>query len=252
MLQYDTGNQDGSNYGSSGIKGICGAIGWTSDRGSSTGIRGRGSFSEQGGRSGSKGRGYGHGRALDSIILSLRQLTEVGYSITIKNEHLTMRDYEDRLVLKVANAREESWLWHLRLGDVNFQTLEVMSSKGVVKGLSSVKRFAQIPSHVMSTITNLTQFHGLDDEDALGHLSLFVRICDTFRINDVSEEAVYIRLVSFTLTKFMKKCYPPKSARLRDQIHSFRMDDDEPYYLAWERFNSLLSKCPSTACLIGP
>ncbi|KAI3762778.1 hypothetical protein L1987_53219 [Smallanthus sonchifolius] len=29
----------------------------------------------------------------------------------------------------------------------------------------------QIPSHVMSTITHATQFHGLEDEDAPGHVS---------------------------------------------------------------------------------
>ncbi|KAI3814002.1 hypothetical protein L1987_18741 [Smallanthus sonchifolius] len=45
--------------------------------------------------------------------------------------------------------------------------------------------------------------------------------------------------------KFLKKYYSPsKAAHLRDQIHSFRMDPDEPYHMAWERFNTLLSKCP--------
>ncbi|KAI3797565.1 hypothetical protein L1987_32823 [Smallanthus sonchifolius] len=42
-----------------------------------------------------------------------------------------------------------------------------------------------------------------------------------------------------------KKYYlPSKAARLRDQIHSFRMDPDEPYHMAWERFNTILSRYP--------
>ncbi|KAD4888160.1 hypothetical protein E3N88_20233 [Mikania micrantha] len=85
------------------------------------------------------------------------------------------------------------------------RTVHKLASHGVVGARSAITRPGvnnnnwQIPSHVMSTIMNSTQFHGLDDEDAPGHLSLFVRICDTFRINGVSEEAVYLRLFPFTL-----------------------------------------------------
>ncbi|KAI3805520.1 hypothetical protein L1987_27970 [Smallanthus sonchifolius] len=128
--------------------------------------------------------------------------------------------------------------------------------------------FWQIPSHVMSTITHATQFHGLEDEDAPGHLSRFARICDTFNITGVSKDAIYLRLFPFSLSahastwldtlpdnsittwedleaKFFKKYYPPSRAtRLRDQIHSFRMDPDDPYHMVWERFNAFLSRCP--------
>ena len=42
----------------------------------------------------------------------------------------------------------------------------------------------------------------------------------------------------------VSKYFPPaKASRLRDQIHSFRMEPDEPYHLAWERFQTLLSRC---------
>ncbi|KAI3774710.1 hypothetical protein L1987_49270 [Smallanthus sonchifolius] len=123
----------------------------------------------------------------------------------------------------------------------------------------------QIPSHVMNTISNSNQFHGLEDEDEPGHLSRFARICDTFRITGAFDDAILLRLFPFTLsgrsatwldtlpqdsittwadlkTKFLKKYYPPsKGARLRDQIHSFRMDPEEPYHMAWERFNEQVS-----------
>ncbi|KAI3810154.1 hypothetical protein L1987_19764 [Smallanthus sonchifolius] len=119
----------------------------------------------------------------------------------------------------------------------------------------------------MSTITHATQFHGLEDEDAPEHLSRFARICDTFNITGVSKDTIYLRLFPFSLSrrastwldtlldnsittwedleaKFFKKYYPPsRAARLRDQIHSFRMDPEEPYHMAWERFNTLLSRC---------
>jgi hypothetical protein len=124
-----------------------------------------------------------------------------------------------------------------------------------------------IPSHVLTTISNSTQFNAIDYEDAPGHLSRFIRICDTFGITGVTPEAIYLRLFPLSLVgraaswldvltensiatradmqaKFLKKYYPPsKAARIRDQIHSFHMDADEPYHMASERFNTLLSKC---------
>ncbi|KAI3815718.1 hypothetical protein L1987_15397 [Smallanthus sonchifolius] len=160
------------------------------------------------------------------------------------------------------------------------RTVHQRASDGVTGVRSSITRPAipntntlQIPSHVMSTITHATQFHGLEDEDAPGHLSRFARICDTFNITGVSKDAIYLRLFPFSLSgrastwldtlpdnsittwedlhaKFYKKYYPPSSAaRLRDQIQSFRMDPDEPYHMAWERFNTLLSRCPQHGLL---
>ncbi|KAI3807792.1 hypothetical protein L1987_23726 [Smallanthus sonchifolius] len=98
----------------------------------------------------------------------------------------------------------------------------------------------QIPSHVMNTISNSTQFHELEDEDAPGHMSRFARICDTFRITGATDDSN--RVASFPVHPIWSLCH--LAARLRDQIHSFRMDPDEPYHMAWERFNTLLSKCP--------
>src|ERR1044071_4601556 len=126
----------------------------------------------------------------------------------------------------------------------------------------------QIPSHVLTIIINVTQFHGLDEEDAHGHLSRFVRICDTFNLSHITKEANYLRLFPFTLSSraatwydtmpnssittwedmlgnFLRKYHPAsKDSRIREQIHSFRMDPDDPYYMAWERFQTLLSRCP--------
>ncbi|KAI3819806.1 hypothetical protein L1987_13658 [Smallanthus sonchifolius] len=58
------------------------------------------------------------------------------------------------------------------------RTVHQRASDGVTEARSSITRPAipntntwQILSHVMSTITHDTQFHGLEDEDAPGHLS---------------------------------------------------------------------------------
>ncbi|KAK1421883.1 hypothetical protein QVD17_24595 [Tagetes erecta] len=162
------------------------------------------------------------------------------------------------------------------MGDQNPRlTVHQQASDGITGSRSAITRPVvantnnwQIPSYVMSTITSAVQFHGLDDEDATGHLSRFVRICDTFNITVVTGDAVYLWLFPFSLSgrastwldslpqdsittwdnlqsKFLKKYNPAsKTARMRDQIHSFRMDPDERYCDAWERFQTLLSHCP--------
>jgi hypothetical protein len=156
----------------------------------------------------------------------------------------------------------------LDMGEPPRRTIHEMANDGLAGARFPYARPAmpngnnwQIPSHVINSITNSTQFNGLDDEDAPEHLSRFTRI------TGVTPEAIYLCLFPFSLggraaswldilpdnsistwadmqAKFLNKYYPPsKAARIRDQIHSFHMDADEPYHMAWERFNTLLSKC---------
>ncbi|XP_076945505.1 uncharacterized protein LOC143616596 [Bidens hawaiensis] len=101
----------------------------------------------------------------------------------------------------------------------------------------------QIPTNVMNSITNSAPFHGLEDEDAPGHLNKFTRICDTFNIANVTRASIYLHLFPFSLegrasswlenlppgsittwenlqAEFLKKYFPPsKASRLRDQIY---------------------------------
>ncbi|KAI3670910.1 hypothetical protein L1987_87554 [Smallanthus sonchifolius] len=125
----------------------------------------------------------------------------------------------------------------------------------------------QIPSYIMTAINNSCQFHGRDDEDAPAHINRLTRLCNTFGIEGVNLDARYLQVFPFSLAgraatwldsqpagtfttwaglrdAFLAKYFPPaKASRLRDQIHSFRMESDEPYHLAWERFQTLLSRC---------
>ncbi|XP_022007513.1 uncharacterized protein LOC110906726 [Helianthus annuus] len=119
----------------------------------------------------------------------------------------------------------------------------------------------------MTAITNSCQFHGRDDEDAPAHINRITRLCGTYSIEGVNPDARYLQVFPFSLAgraavwfdsqpagtfttwaglrdAFIAKYFPPaKASRLRDQIHSFRMESDEPYHLAWERFQTLLSRC---------
>ncbi|KAI3816628.1 hypothetical protein L1987_16331 [Smallanthus sonchifolius] len=125
----------------------------------------------------------------------------------------------------------------------------------------------QIPSYIMTAISNTCQFHGRDDEDAPAHIARLTRILGTFQLQGTTNDAIFLQLFPFTLADraatwldsqpagthttwatlrdgFLKKYFPPaKASRLRDQIHSFRMEPDESYYLAWERFKNLLARC---------
>ncbi|KAJ0801008.1 putative RNA-directed DNA polymerase [Helianthus annuus] len=94
--------------------------------------------------------------ALTSNILSLGQMTEDGYDISMRNEFLKVRDVECKLVMKVQRSKnrlykivlqhtkpiclatkveEDAWLWHARFAHANFQLLEQMGKRGHVNGL---------------------------------------------------------------------------------------------------------------------
>ncbi|XP_076892433.1 uncharacterized protein LOC143544164 [Bidens hawaiensis] len=119
----------------------------------------------------------------------------------------------------------------------------------------------------MNAITQHQQFHGREDEDAPTHINRLTRVFKTFNLQGANEDAIFLHLFPFTLSDraatwldsqpagafttwealrnaFIKKYFPPaKASRLRDQIHSFHMEPDEPYYQAWKRFQNLLSHC---------
>ena len=103
-------------------------------------------------------------------------------------------------------------------------------------------------------------------EDPNLHLSVFLEVCDTLKINGASSNAICLCLFPFSLrdkawlhslplgsirtwdalTKvFLTKFFPPKkTASLRNQITSFTQREDELFYEAWERFKDLLRLCP--------
>ncbi|KAK2456950.1 putative mitochondrial protein [Trifolium repens] len=102
---------------------------------------------------------------LKSNILSLGQLLEKGYDIQLKDNNLSIRDHSSKVIVKVPMSRnrmfvlniqndvaqclkmcykEESWLWHLRYGHLNFGGLELLSKKDMVRGLPYINHPNQV------------------------------------------------------------------------------------------------------------
>lgn len=103
--------------------------------------------------------------SLQSNIISLGQLSEDGYKIILSGEHLWVRDKRDKLLMKVKRSfnrlykiilepfeysyllSEENsaeWLWHSRLGHVNFNAMVQMASKEMVHGLPKLSHPKQV------------------------------------------------------------------------------------------------------------
>ncbi|KAI3725736.1 hypothetical protein L1987_65528 [Smallanthus sonchifolius] len=126
----------------------------------------------------------------------------------------------------------------------------------------------EIKSHVIHMIQSSCTFNGLSDEDPHAHIANFLEICDTFKLNGLSNDAIRLRMFPFSLSerarawlnslptgsittwddlaqKFLSKYFPlAKTAKLRNDITTFTQDDGESLYEAWERFKDMLRKCP--------
>ncbi|KAH9780125.1 hypothetical protein KPL71_007966 [Citrus sinensis] len=117
-------------------------------------------------------------------------------------------------------------------------------------------------------IQTSVQFAGMLNDDPNVHIANFLEICDTFKQNGVSDNAIRLRLFPFSLRdkakewlnslpagtittwdglaqKFLAKYFPPaKTAKLRNDITTFAQFEMESLYEAWERYKDLLRKCP--------
>ncbi|CAH9074982.1 unnamed protein product [Cuscuta epithymum] len=103
--------------------------------------------------------------SLCSNIISLGQLSEDGNKIVLHGTFLWIHDRFGKLLMKVkrtqnrlykvllettqpvcltASTHDLSWLWHTRLGHVNFQALKEMNEKGMVRGLPNITHPTQL------------------------------------------------------------------------------------------------------------
>ncbi|KAF7842346.1 uncharacterized protein G2W53_004644 [Senna tora] len=110
-------------------------------------------------------------------------------------------------------------------------------------------------------------FGGSPVEDHNNHILNFLEICDTFKHNDIYDDAILLKLFPFSLRDkakiwlhslpegsittseglaqhFLKYFPPGKTAKLRNDITFFVHFDNENLYEAWERFKDLLIRCP--------
>ncbi|XP_073120693.1 uncharacterized protein [Henckelia pumila] len=117
-------------------------------------------------------------------------------------------------------------------------------------------------------IQNTLQFGGTVIDEPYVHLTNFLEICDTFKIQGVSDDAICLRLFPFSLRdkakawltnlpagsimtwddlakSFLTKYFlPSKSMKLRADITTFSQGEQDTFFEAWERYKDLLRRCP--------
>ncbi|KAL5566989.1 hypothetical protein UlMin_030153 [Ulmus minor] len=125
-----------------------------------------------------------------------------------------------------------------------------------------------LKDYSIPNVGNSVQFGGLVNDDPNLHIANFLEICDIFKHNGVTDDAIRLRLFPFSLNgkakawltslppgtittweglvkSFLTKYFPPaKSAKMRNDITNFFQQDQESLYKAWERFKDFLRKCP--------
>ena len=106
----------------------------------------------------------------------------------------------------------------------------------------------EIKPGTIQMVQNSVQFGGMTNDDPNEHLMSFIEICETFKFNGVSDDAVRLRLFPFTLRdkarswlhtwndlaqKFLAKFFPlVRTAKLRNDISTFEQQHGESLYEA--------------------
>nr|GEZ30476.1 zinc finger, CCHC-type [Tanacetum cinerariifolium] len=102
---------------------------------------------------------------LKSNLLSLGQFTEIGCKVVMEDDELRLYDMDNKIFMKVtrqrnriyeanlrigtpvcllANLKDDTWLWHARLGHLNFESLKSMAQRDFVRGIPTIKHTTQI------------------------------------------------------------------------------------------------------------
>ena len=113
----------------------------------------------------------------------------------------------------------------------------------------------------------LPKFFRMESEDAYTFISEFEEVHAMMKIQQLSDDAVKLRFISFALrdnakkwlrslatsittwaeflTVFLKKFFPMyKTARIWSEINQFRQRDKKLLWRYLERFKDLLAQCP--------
>ncbi|GJW82850.1 zinc finger, CCHC-type containing protein [Tanacetum coccineum] len=96
---------------------------------------------------------------LKSNLLSLGQFTEIGCKVVMEDDELRLYDMDNQIFMKIirqknrlykinlrigtpvcllANLKEDTWLWHAKLGHLNFESLKSMAQRDLVHGIPAI------------------------------------------------------------------------------------------------------------------
>jgi len=126
----------------------------------------------------------------------------------------------------------------------------------------------EIKSSIINMLQNSVQYDGNDHEDPGRHIAGFLEVCSTFKIQNVSDDAIWLRLFPFSLRDkakswllslptgsittwvqmaemFVQNYFPPeKTAKLKNRIMTFKQDEGESLHAAWDRYRDLIVNVP--------
>ncbi|GJW19411.1 zinc finger, CCHC-type containing protein [Tanacetum coccineum] len=177
---------------------------------------------------------------LKSNILSLGQLTEIGCKVIMDGNKLTLYDKSKKLLMKVersknrlysirlqidtpicllANVDNQAWLWHARLGHLNFDDINKMTRKGLVEGIPRINHAGQIcdacllGKHSRTPFPNQAKFRSKNPLDLVyGDLYQALSTFKQFRQKIEMEMRMKVRMLrtnrggEFTSNEFTKYC----------------------------------------------
>ncbi|KAJ9535751.1 hypothetical protein OSB04_un001097 [Centaurea solstitialis] len=159
------------------------------------------------------------------------------------NQHI--EDAEQH-IFRLANSKDNSMM------DYAIPIVHQLQT-GIRDPTCNVPHF-ELKTVMFQMLQNNGQFAGLSKEDPHAHLRSFLEIAGSFRLRGISDDALKLKLFPFSLSHHARAWYTslkPNSiftwdqmAESRNEICTFRQDDDEAVPTAWERFKELLRKCP--------
>ncbi|GJZ84085.1 zinc finger, CCHC-type containing protein [Tanacetum coccineum] len=130
---------------------------------------------------------------LKNNILSLKQLRENGYKIVMQNNLLLLYGQDQKLLMRVkrsrnwlykinlkvgmpkcllANLENHTWLWHARLGHLNFDSIKQMTQKKLVEGIPSISHKNQVCNACLLGKHNRAPFPNQTNTKSLEPLNL--------------------------------------------------------------------------------